>query len=423
MKVFWSWQSDTPGKTGRHFVRDALQAAIVQLQKATEVSEPSERDARAAIHLDQDRKGVTGSPDLAPLIFEKIEQSAVFIADVTATGVISNDDGEIGVKKLINSNVAIELGYALHAVSDRKILMVMNEHYGSRADLPFDLRSKAGPILFALPPNANRETLTAVSKQLTAKFVEALEPFILHHVDAVRREELFPQADEMGGPGRFRAPGEPIGKLWQQFSIGANPDKAIFLAGGGGMWLRLMPTHDSGRRLTSRELRDKGLSSECGVLQPLFWSSHHTIRAEDGIGFCNLVTPGDDETNSVVFAFETGEVWAIDSWLLALHPNDIFIVEIERMFTERLQGYACFLKSLGLNPPYRWIAGVTNVKHRQLHIPLPAGRMRIVGWRGPECLAEQIVVEGSYDGQQAAAKCLAPFFKAIYHKCGESRPD
>jgi len=28
MKIFWSWQADTDGKTGRHFVRDALTEAV-----------------------------------------------------------------------------------------------------------------------------------------------------------------------------------------------------------------------------------------------------------------------------------------------------------------------------------------------------------------------------------------------------------
>src|SRR5262249_51365389 len=42
----------------------------------------------------------------------------------------------------INPNVAVELGYALHVLGDRALLMVMNEHYGSRADLPFDLQSR-----------------------------------------------------------------------------------------------------------------------------------------------------------------------------------------------------------------------------------------------------------------------------------------
>lgn len=65
MKIFWSWQSDTPGKIGRHFVRDALAEAIEVLRQPNEIEEPSEREARETIELDHDRKGVPGSPDLA----------------------------------------------------------------------------------------------------------------------------------------------------------------------------------------------------------------------------------------------------------------------------------------------------------------------------------------------------------------------
>ena len=151
MKVFWSWQSDTPGKIGRHFIRDALTTAIEQLKQAPEIDEPIEREARSAMHLDQDRKGISGSPDLARVILEKIEHAAVFVADVTAIGIVpDNDNAAKPAKKLINPNVAIELGYALHALSDRSFLMVMNTYYGDRADLPFDLQAKAGPILVKL---------------------------------------------------------------------------------------------------------------------------------------------------------------------------------------------------------------------------------------------------------------------------------
>jgi hypothetical protein len=44
--------------------------------------EKSERD----LHLDHDRKGVPGSPDLARLILDKIKRSAIFVADVTNIG-------------------------------------------------------------------------------------------------------------------------------------------------------------------------------------------------------------------------------------------------------------------------------------------------------------------------------------------------
>src|ERR1700724_1583182 len=193
MKVFWSWQSDTPGKIGRHFVRDALSAAIEQLKQTPEIEEPTAREARSAMHLDQDRKGIPGSPDLARVILEKIEQSAVFVADVTSVGITTTQPEDTQPKKVINPNVAIELGYALHALGDSAFLMVMNEHYGSRADLPFDLQSKAGPIIFRLPPDADRKTITTASRQLTAQLAEALEVCIAQHRPRVRQQTASPE--------------------------------------------------------------------------------------------------------------------------------------------------------------------------------------------------------------------------------------
>src|SRR5271166_4581007 len=115
MKVFWSWQADTPGKTGRHFVRKALAEAIETLRQPKEIEEPSERETREALHLDHDRQGVSGSPDLALTILQKIDQTAVFIADVTPVSTIraQRRSGKIvrSEKRVMNPNVAIELGY------------------------------------------------------------------------------------------------------------------------------------------------------------------------------------------------------------------------------------------------------------------------------------------------------------------------
>jgi hypothetical protein len=65
MRFFWSWQSDTPGETGRYFVRDALLAAIKQLRQPEDVEEPTTAAHREAMELTSDRQGVTGSPPLA----------------------------------------------------------------------------------------------------------------------------------------------------------------------------------------------------------------------------------------------------------------------------------------------------------------------------------------------------------------------
>ncbi len=86
------------------------------------------RTGHEALHLDQDIQGVTGSPDLARTIFNKVEAAEVVVADVTIVGATGAQ------KKLINSNVAIELGYALHARTDQNVLLVLNQHYGMHED-------------------------------------------------------------------------------------------------------------------------------------------------------------------------------------------------------------------------------------------------------------------------------------------------
>ena len=172
MKVFWSWQADTPGKIGRHFIRDALSEAVEALKTDKDIVEPNEREARDALELDQDRQGVPGSPDLAATIFRKIDEAAVFVADVTSVGATPAG------KKLINSNVAIEYGHAHHSLGDTSILMVQNTHYGDRDDLPFDLRHKAGPTQFKLAPTAEKEEIAAERSKLRREFVTRLRPYL-----------------------------------------------------------------------------------------------------------------------------------------------------------------------------------------------------------------------------------------------------
>jgi hypothetical protein len=422
MKVFWSWQSDTPGKIGRHFVRDTLNAAIEQLKEASDVEEPTERETRSAMHLDQDRKGISGSPDLARVILEKIEQSAVFVADVTSVGVVPSKKQTPPPKKLINPNVAIEIGYALHALSDRALLMVMNEHYGGRADLPFDLQSKAGPIMFNLPPDADTQTIIAAARQLTARFVEALEPFIGQHAETVRQQRPFPQAEAKDGPARFRASGEALGIREGAGFLDAGAGNSISLAPGSAVWLRVMSPFDPGKTWASFELRaalNQGINLPT-LLGPA--NGAHTLRAEDGVGTCIINSAEEHQTDFVAFAFKSGEVWAISTYPLRTNPDDLFVVVIEQMLTETLPVFAQFLTTLGMRSPYRWVAGLAGVRGRQLEYPVAPGRMRIPGWGSHKCVSEHIISEGSYDTVQSPTNALLPFFNEIYEKCGIERP-
>ncbi len=105
-------------------------------------------------------------------------------------------------------------------------------------------------------------------------------------------------------------------------------------------------------------------------------------------------------------------------------PGVILVGEIEKLFTERLPKYGSYIMSLGLDPPFHWIAGISDTKGLCLRVaagPLIAGPLP-----SHECLAEHIDAEhideeGTYDGKQSPADALVPFFGKIYRKCGTKR--
>jgi hypothetical protein len=183
-----------------------------------------------------------------------------------------------------------------------------------------------------------------------------------------------------------------------------------------------MPLFDPGKRWTSQELLN-ALMKQGEVLRPFMWSNFHVLRAADGVASYSVLEQDASEANSIAFAFETGEVWAIDTWLLGAQPTYLLNVEIEKMFTERLPQYAGFLMRLGVQPPYRWIAGLAGVKNRALQFAPPQGHMIVPGWQHYECLSEHIVTSGAYDGKQSPSSALLPFFEEIFNQCGLSRPD
>ncbi len=108
--VFYSWESDLPGKTTRNLIEGCLNAAIQQLGREDDLDvDPS---------LDRDTKGVTGSPVILDAILEKIDNCTAFVADVS---IINSADvrRDPPARPTPNPNVLIELGYALKTLGIR----------------------------------------------------------------------------------------------------------------------------------------------------------------------------------------------------------------------------------------------------------------------------------------------------------------
>ncbi len=120
--IFYSWQSDLPNSTNRGFIGDALEKA------AKSITDDE-------IIIDRDTAGIPGSPSITATIFDKISKADVFVADVSII-----NKGWNG-RKAPNPNVLIELGYAIKALGTERIILVMNEDFGDKTQLPFDLQT------------------------------------------------------------------------------------------------------------------------------------------------------------------------------------------------------------------------------------------------------------------------------------------
>src|SRR6185295_4117884 len=110
---------------------------------------------------------------IADTIFQKIGEASVVVTDVTLTG--QTPEG----KRLSNSNVAIELGYAIGVHGDGVLLKVMNTHYGAPDDLPFDLAHRRWPVQFRLSPGAPAPERQKVRDSLVKTLRSILEAYVV----------------------------------------------------------------------------------------------------------------------------------------------------------------------------------------------------------------------------------------------------
>nr|WP_308994024.1 hypothetical protein [Mariniflexile sp. KMM 9835]MDQ8213594.1 hypothetical protein [Mariniflexile sp. KMM 9835] len=131
--IFYSWQSDLKGKFNRNLISSSIEKAIKDLKRN------SQNDFKLEINLDRDTKNKSGSPSISDTIFDKIDISDIFIADVS---LINNSI----INKVLNSrinpnpNVLIELGYAINKLGWERIICINNLKYGKNELLPFDIR-------------------------------------------------------------------------------------------------------------------------------------------------------------------------------------------------------------------------------------------------------------------------------------------
>lgn len=126
--VFYAWQSQLQNKSNRTLIEEALSQALKKLSQ--EKRDPVE------FEIDQDTRGALGSQEISSTILQKINNCSVFVADITPVGTLK--DGKLTP----NPNVLFELGFAWHRLGENRVILVLNDAYGSPEDLPFDISKR-----------------------------------------------------------------------------------------------------------------------------------------------------------------------------------------------------------------------------------------------------------------------------------------
>lgn len=299
MKVFWSWQNDFEPTVNRHFIREALEAAIGAAGQELGL-EAAERP-----ELDHATKNTKGMVDIGVSIFGKISQSAIFVADVTPIAVTP------AKKAVPNPNVLVELGWALHKPGSERTIAILNIASGWKPeDLPFDIRQKL-ILTYELEPLADKAARARAAKRLAKELTEALKT----NLQGYLQEEL--AAKEIAG--KPANPEDP--SVWASFSnVIQHHDsmretgwKIVNLPSGPRAYVRVVPASWLSGVPTVDVIRQR---DDISVWPEIRGTASGDFGAtEEGFLRYWITAKGASDSpeaqNAVMFFDDTGEFWAL----------------------------------------------------------------------------------------------------------------
>ena len=153
-RIFYSWQSDLEKTSGqKKFILKAIEKAKTRLKN------------NFSLYIDQATRDTKGAINIAETIEQKIKQCDILIADTS----IINSGSKFRLTP--NPNVMFELGLAVEAKGWNKIILVLNDVFGSFEKLPFDIKTRRG-IKFTL--NKKNKTKNTTLDELANDFYSAI---------------------------------------------------------------------------------------------------------------------------------------------------------------------------------------------------------------------------------------------------------
>jgi len=420
--LFYSWQSDLPSGVTREFIREALDAAADAVNSAIEIED--------AIRVTSDTEDAPGHPPIFETILEKIDTSSVFVPDVSiVTEIEGHSSGES--KGLFNPNVAIEYGYALKSLGQKRLIPVMNTAFGGLKKLPFDMAHRRGPIRFHLPENASDGAIEREKEGLIDKLTHALTVMRQHDLLA---ESTIDSADPPFVPVAPYEGADANNRLHSLLGrINPNTpfeegDTNVWLREGPSLFLRLIPSAENSEFEPLDLLDLMNAADLTDLLGYRTKGEFYRTRNRDGAAAFSVEAGPSANNNRFAYGYTqvltNSEIWGVDSWLLDPErskqnsENDwpsIGSHILEEGLINALSQYLKFARDhLKIATPLRWVAGMKDIHEHRLAIQ--------DGYSGLS-YKNTITSTGLIsDYTTPIHEILLPFFDAVWREFGKRRP-
>ena len=224
--IFYSWQSDD--KAVKNYIEKCLNNAVKNLNASPILQlRPT---------LDDSTKGEMGAVEIPTTIMKKIDECAVFVADLSIVG-------ECRKRKIVNQNVMYELGYMIGKHTASKVIMLFSTDSGEISELPFDI-SHRRVLGFSIQNDKTGERLTSQLTNLlevyfgNAELLTRLpsaskieldneEIRILQLFSSMGSDKRVMVAKTMGGSFIIPASKEVDKKLLKQLNENPDPQKLV----------------------------------------------------------------------------------------------------------------------------------------------------------------------------------------------------
>jgi len=244
---------------------------------------------------------------------------------------------------------------------------VLNEHYGDRSSVPFDLAHKGGPIMYDLAPDAPAEKIKEEHAKLRGKFVLALREFLKKPAPSEPVEPFVP-TPSTANSAAFWPPGEALARFEIDIArlMGKEEDvRELHFDESHAFYLRILPHAPLAAPLRHAKL-ESASQKRPRVLTPNVSATNYRPNS---YGMILYDTDDNKDINGFVQFFENGEVWAASKSFFRNVKGEILIltISLEQIYVKTITAILPLMKvETGIVLPYKIIMGAVGLKDARL---------------------------------------------------------